>query len=107
MYLYDALYLSHHGDVCRLLLIDRGSLVFFRCLALASLTGGDRSIGIVRSRYHLDRKLGGPQSRSGRRGEEKILDPTGSQTTTPRSSNPLYRLRYPGSKKLQIGGWRE
>jgi hypothetical protein len=26
-------------------------------------------------RYTLDRKLGEPQSRSGRRGEEKILDP--------------------------------
>jgi hypothetical protein len=25
-------------------------------------------------RYPLDRRLGGPQSRSGRRGEEKILD---------------------------------
>jgi hypothetical protein len=27
-------------------------------------------------RYPLDRRLGGPQSRSGRRGEEKMLDPT-------------------------------
>jgi hypothetical protein len=26
----------------------------------------------------LDRRLGGPHSRSGRRGEEKILDPTGT-----------------------------
>jgi hypothetical protein len=26
-------------------------------------------------RYPFDRRLGGPQSRSGRRGEEKILDP--------------------------------
>jgi hypothetical protein len=31
-------------------------------------------------RYPLDRKLGGPQSQSGRRGEEKILDPTGTRT---------------------------
>jgi hypothetical protein len=28
----------------------------------------------------LDRRLGGPQSRSGRRWEEKILDPTGTRT---------------------------
>jgi hypothetical protein len=28
----------------------------------------------------LDRRLGGPQSRYGRRGEEKILDPTGTRT---------------------------
>jgi hypothetical protein len=28
-------------------------------------------------RYPLERRLGGPQSRSGRSGEEKILDPTG------------------------------
>jgi hypothetical protein len=38
-------------------------------------------------RYPLDR-LGGPQSRSARRGEEKILDPTGTRTVTPRSSSP-------------------
>jgi hypothetical protein len=30
--------------------------------------------------YPLDRKLGGPQSRSGRRGEEKILDPRGLES---------------------------
>jgi hypothetical protein len=34
-------------------------------------------------RYPLD-GLGGPQSRSGRRGEEKILDPTGTRLPTPR-----------------------
>jgi hypothetical protein len=45
-------------------------------------------------RYPLDTRLGGPQSRSGCRGEEKIIDPTGSRTPTPRS---LYRLRYAGS----------
>jgi hypothetical protein len=33
-------------------------------------------------RYPLDRRLSGPQSRSGRRGEEKILDPTGTRTPT-------------------------
>jgi hypothetical protein len=40
-------------------------------------------------RYPLDRRLGGPQSRSGRPGEQKILDPTGTRTPTPRSSSPL------------------
>jgi hypothetical protein len=33
--------------------------------------------------YLLDRRLGGPQNRSGRRGEEKILDPTGTRASTP------------------------
>jgi hypothetical protein len=39
-------------------------------------------------RYPLDRRLGGPQSQSGRSGEEKILDPIGTRTPTPRSSSP-------------------
>jgi hypothetical protein len=39
--------------------------------------------------YPLDRRLGGPQSQSGRCGEEKILDPTGTQTPTPRLSSPV------------------
>jgi hypothetical protein len=39
-------------------------------------------------RYPLDRRLGGLQSRSGRFGEEKIRDPTGTRTPTPRSSSP-------------------
>jgi hypothetical protein len=39
--------------------------------------------------YPLDRRLGGPQSRSGRHGEEKIRDPTGTRIPTPRSSSPL------------------
>jgi hypothetical protein len=30
-------------------------------------------------RYPLDRRLGGPQSRSGRHVEEKIVDPTGTR----------------------------
>jgi hypothetical protein len=34
----------------------------------------------------LDRRLGGPQNRSGRRGEEKIHDPMRTRTPTPRSS---------------------
>jgi hypothetical protein len=33
-------------------------------------------------RYPLDRRFGGPQSRSGRREEEKIFEPTGTGTPT-------------------------
>jgi hypothetical protein len=36
--------------------------------------------------YALDKRLVGPQSRSGRYGEVKILDPTGTRTPTGRSS---------------------
>jgi hypothetical protein len=56
-------------------------------------------------RCPLDRRLGGPQSRSGQRGEEKILDPTGTLTPTPRHaarSQSLYRLRYPGSLTVKV-----
>jgi hypothetical protein len=38
--------------------------------------------------YPLDRRLGRPQSRSGRHGEVKILDSTGTRTPTSRSSSP-------------------
>jgi hypothetical protein len=34
----------------------------------------------------IGQEVGGPQSRSGGRGEEKILDRTGTRTPTPRSS---------------------
>jgi hypothetical protein len=40
------------------------------------------------SGYPLDRKLGGPQNQSGRSGEEKILDPTGTRTPTSRPPSP-------------------
>jgi hypothetical protein len=40
------------------------------------------------ARYPLDSMLGGPQSRSGRFGEEKILEPTGTRTPNPQSSSP-------------------
>jgi hypothetical protein len=39
--------------------------------------------------YPLDRRLGGPQSRSGRLEEEKILDPTGTRTPTSPPSSQL------------------
>jgi hypothetical protein len=43
-------------------------------------------------RYPLDLRLGGPYSRSDRGGEEKILDLTGTQTPTPRSSSLYFFL---------------
>jgi hypothetical protein len=42
-----------------------------------------------RPRYPLDRRLGGPQSQSGPRGEEKILDSTGTRTPTPSVVQPV------------------
>jgi hypothetical protein len=39
-------------------------------------------------RYPLDRRLGGPQNRSGRRGEERNRAPIWTQTPTPRPSSP-------------------
>jgi hypothetical protein len=38
--------------------------------------------------YPLGRKLGGPQNRSGLRGEEEVLEPSGTRTSTSRSSSP-------------------
>jgi hypothetical protein len=39
------------------------------------------------SRYPLDRRLVGPQSRAGRRGVDKILDLNGTRTPPPLSSS--------------------
>jgi hypothetical protein len=51
--------------------------------------------------YPLDRRLGGPQSRSKRHGEVKTLAPTGTWTPTlgcPARGQSLYWLSYPGSQ---------
>jgi hypothetical protein len=46
----------------------------------------------------LDRGLGGPQSRFGQIGEQKIRYPAGARTPAPpRCSQSLYRLRHPDS----------
>jgi hypothetical protein len=53
-----------------------------------------------RLRYPLVRRLGGPQSRSGRHGEVQILAPPRLELRTlgrPARSQSLYRLCYPGS----------
>jgi hypothetical protein len=42
--------------------------------------------------YLLDRRPGGPQSRSGRRGEEKILDPTGTRKSDLSVVHPVTSL---------------
>jgi hypothetical protein len=65
-------------------------------------------------RYPLDRRLGGPHSRSGRFGEEKILDPTGIRTPTPRSSSTvanrytayLWKFSYKVISRNWICIWR-
>jgi hypothetical protein len=59
--------------------------------------------------YPLDVRLCGPQSQSGRRGEEKILDPTGTKTRPlgrPARSQSLYRLRYPSYPLSHTPSWR-
>jgi hypothetical protein len=56
-------------------------------------------------RYSFYRRLGGPQSRSGRYGEVKTFYPTGTRTPAPPGrparSQSLYRLSYPGSIYVQ------
>jgi hypothetical protein len=64
-------------------------------------------------RYSLDRRLGGPQSQSGRGGEEKNshlpprIEP--SNPDHPPRSQSLYRLSYPGSyfEILSLWKWNE
>jgi hypothetical protein len=60
-------------------------------------------------RYPFYRRLGGPQSRSGRYGEVNIFYPTGTRTPAPPSrparSQSLYRLSYPGSRFLWHSNW--
>jgi hypothetical protein len=48
----------------------------------------------VKSHRHVLYRLGGPQCRSGRFGEQKIIHPTGTRTP---NSQSLYRLKYHGS----------
>jgi hypothetical protein len=60
-----------------------------------------------RCRYQLDRKLGGPQNRSGQGAEEKNSQPPpGNESPTndrPARSQSLYRLSYHGVVKVKIG----
>jgi hypothetical protein len=52
-------------------------------------------------RYPLDRRQGRPQSRSGGHGEERILEPAGTQNPTPRSSSP-YPIATPTALSLLL-----
>jgi hypothetical protein len=54
-------------------------------------------------RYPLDRRLGRPQSRSGRRGEEKILGPTGTLVVQPVASR-YTDYAIPGSRNDLVLG---
>jgi hypothetical protein len=60
-------------------------------------------------RYPLDRRLGGPQSRSGRRGVVTILASTGTRTPTPRSFRP-YPVAPPATLSRlygnRVGNWK-
>jgi hypothetical protein len=49
---------------------------------LSSSRLGRLTLGETAVRYPLDRRLSGPQYRSGRRGEEKNLDRAGIRTPT-------------------------
>jgi hypothetical protein len=54
--------------------------------------------------YPLDRRLGGSQSRYGRRGEETNLAPAGNRTPAVQPLSPsLYWLSYPGSHVKHVG----
>jgi hypothetical protein len=61
-----------------------------------------------RPQYPLDRRLGGPQSRSGRHEEVNILNPTGTRTPNPRSSSqqPSPVLTGPSSCPVPAFAWK-
>jgi hypothetical protein len=70
----------------------------------SALFGGEMSASRLcrfAPRYPLDRKLGGPQSRSERYGEVKILDPIGTRTRTPQSFQ-LVDSRYTDYTMLKL-----
>jgi hypothetical protein len=87
-------YTQHHEGAWGSWSIDPYFLYLGTSWRSASRTG--RFISRERPpRYPQNRRLGGPQSRSGGRGKEKIIDSTGIRTPTPRpSSQSLYRVCY-------------
>jgi hypothetical protein len=78
--------------------------VYIHIFVTSTLLGGGWSAsrpGHFTPRYPFDRSLCEPQNRPGRRGEEKILDPTVTQLLPlgrPARIQSLYRLRYPGQR---------
>jgi hypothetical protein len=73
------------GIVCSRTQATEFSLAFFRAVrhTVAALSPGTEPLGAP-----LDRKLGAPQSRCERHGEDKRLAPTGTRTPAPWQSNP-------------------
>jgi hypothetical protein len=69
--------------------------VYIHVFFTSALVGGEWSVsrpgrftpGKRAPRYPLESRLGGPQDRSGRHVEEKILDPIGTRTPTSRPSS--------------------
>jgi hypothetical protein len=57
----------------------------------SALFGGEWSASTAGKspRYAFDRRLGGPQNRSGRYGEVKNFDPTGTRTPAPLVVQPV------------------
>jgi hypothetical protein len=70
-----------HEDVCRSEYIDP------HFLDIGSSWSGQLHAPAVLPPGKEPRRFGGPQSQSGQFGEEKILEPTGTRTPTPQSSN--------------------
>jgi hypothetical protein len=56
-------------------------------------------------RYPLDRRLGGSQNQSGRRGEETILDPTMSSLSHPASSQMVTGRSFCGGEEARAQSW--
>jgi hypothetical protein len=64
---------------------------YLQNLVTSALVGGEWSAsrpGRFTSGPHWIGRLGGPQIRFGRPGEEKVIEPAGTRTPTPPSSSP-------------------
>jgi hypothetical protein len=73
--------------------------------SVVSLTPRPLYLRVESPRYPLDRRLGGPQSRSGHFRKEKIFDPTGTRPPTPRPSSP-YPVAIPTTlSRLHISAY--
>jgi hypothetical protein len=75
----------------------KGVEVYVHVFFSSALVGGERSAFPPwgkSSRYPLDTELGGSQSRSGPRGKERNLAPTGTRTSTRRPSICYDKLTY-------------
>jgi hypothetical protein len=69
------------------------SHIFLNSALVGNVWSGSRSGSFTLGerappRYPFDRRLDGPQNRSGGHGEKKNIAPTVTRTPTPRSSSP-------------------